>query len=395
MQKHLELHDIDHYLKAAGPLAEQVSDLADRIDHDRQMPAELANGLADAGFFRLLLPQSLGGAEMAHPDFLSILEVFARADASVAWCLNQNNVFSTSAVRMHESTARKIWSDPRAVVTNGPPTSASIAVPVDGGYRLSGHWNFSSGSDHATWIAALAPIGQLGQVLDGARNREGARMLLMPRDEVEFVDLWHVHGLRGTGSFSFKVDDKFIPQERTYESEGEPPSIENTGGPLYVIPRTLLFGSGFATVALGVARKSLEIAIDTASSRTPGRSRTLLRDHQTTHRLIGEAHAVHRSAQSFLRQSVETLWESACRNRALPTEERVQLRVAATHALRMAAQVVDTSYNLCGSGAIFEANPIQRRFQDMHVITQHTQASFAHYETAGQALLGLEPRGAF
>ena len=391
MQKQAEKHDIDHYLKLAGPLAEQVASLADHIDRDRQMPAELANNLADAGFFRLLLPQSLGGAELAHPDFLRILEVFAGADASVAWCLNQNNVFSTSSVRMDQGTAREIWAEPRAVVTNGPPTSASIAVPVDGGYRLSGHWNFSSGSDHATWIAALAPIGQPGQVLDGARNREGARMLLMPRDEVQFVDLWHVHGLRGTGSFSFQIDDMFIPNERTYEAEGEP----GEDGPLYVIPRTLLFGSGFATVALGVARKSLEIAIETASSRTPGRSRTLLRDQQTTHRLIGEAHAIHRSAQCFLRDSAAAVWESVCRNRAVPIDERLQLRVAATHALRMAAQVVDTSYNLCGSAAIFEANPIQRRFQDMHVITQHTQASFSHYETAGQALLGLQPQGNF
>ncbi len=229
-------------------------------------------------------------------------------------------------------------------------------------------------------------------------------MLLMPKADVRFVDLWHVHGLRGTGSFSFQIDDMFIPEERTYESEGAPPSgespsIENAGGPLYVIPRTLLFGSGFATVALGVARKSLEIAIETASSRAPGRSRTLLRDHQTTHRLIGEAHAVHRSAQCFLRDSVAAVWESACKSfqsgGVLSIEDRLQLRVAATHALRMAAQVVDTSYNLCGSGAIFDANPIQRRFQDMHVITQHTQASFAHYETAGQGLLGLEPRGNF
>ena len=391
MQKQAEKHDIDHYLRLAGPLAEQVASLADHIDRDRQMPAELANNLADAGFFRLLLPQSLGGAELAHPDFLRILEVFAGADASVAWCLNQNNVFSTSSVRMNQGTAREIWAEPRAVVTNGPPTSASIAVPVDGGYRLSGHWNFSSGSDHATWIAALAPIGQPGQVLDGARNREGARMLLMPRDEVQFVDLWHVHGLRGTGSFSFQIDDMFIPNERTYEAEGQP----GEDGPLYVIPRTLLFGSGFATVALGVARKSLEIAIETASSRTPGRSRTLLRDQQTTHRLIGEAHAIYRSAQFFLRDSAAAVWESVCRNRAAPIDERLQLRVAATHALRMAAQVVDTSYNLCGSAAIFEANPIQRRFQDMHVITQHTQASFSHYETAGQALLGLQPQGNF
>ena len=391
MQQNVVIPGIDDYLGNARPLAEQTAEAADRIDLDRQMPGELANALADGGFFRLLLPRSLGGAEMAHPDFLRILEAFAPADASVGWCLNQNNVFSTSAVMMDRSIAREIWSNPRAVVTNGPPTAASIAVPVEGGYRLSGHWNFSSGSDHATWIAALAPIGQPGQVLDAARNRAGTRMLLMPKEDVKFVDLWQVAGLRGTGSFSFQVDDMFIPENRTYQFEGE----HNERGPLYAIPRTLLFGSGFATVALGVARRSLEIAIETASTRAPGRSSTVLRDQQPAQRQVGEAHAIHRSAQCFLQESVNTVWESASRDGTVPVEERLQLRVAATHALRMSAQVVDIAYNLCGAGAIFASNPIQRRFQDMHVITQHVQASYAHYESAGQALLGLEARGAF
>ena len=391
MQQNALIPSIDDYLENARPLVEQTVEAADQIDRDRQMPGELANALADGGFFRLLLPKSLGGAEMAHPDFLRILEVFAPADASVAWCLNQNNVFSTSAVMMDQSTAREIWTNPRAVVTNGPPTAASIAVPVEGGYRLSGHWNFSSGSDHATWIAALAPIGQPGQVLDAARNRAGTRMLLMPKEDVKFVDLWQVAGLRGTGSFSFQVADMFIPENRTYQFEGE----HNERGPLYAIPRTLLFGSGFATVALGVARRSLEIAIETASTRAPGRSSTVLRDQQPAQRQVGEAHAIHRSAQCFLQESVNTVWESASRDGTVPVEERLQLRVAATHALRMSAQVVDIAYNLCGAGAIFASNPIQRRFQDMHVITQHVQASYAHYESAGQALLGLEARGAF
>ena len=150
--------DIDHYLAAAPSFVERVADAADAIDAERQIPAELAADLADAGFFRLLLPRELGGAELAHPDFLRILELFAAADASVAWCLNQNNVFSTRSTRMPMATAWEIWGEHRGVVTNGPPAGGSKSVPVPGGYRLSGHWNFSSGSDHATWIAALAPV---------------------------------------------------------------------------------------------------------------------------------------------------------------------------------------------------------------------------------------------
>ncbi len=382
--------DIDHYLAAAPDLVQRVATAADTIDADRQIPHELAADMADAGFFRLLLPRELGGAQLAHPDFLRILEMFAGADASVAWCLNQNNVFSTRSTRMAMSTAREIWGERRGVVTNGPPAGGSKSVPVDGGFRLNGHWNFSSGSDHATWIAALAPvIPENGSGADGQPPQ--VRLHLMPKDQVRMVDLWHTAGLRGTGSFSFQVDDLFVPEERTFVQEG--PSWSD--GPLYQIPTTLLFATGFATVALGVARKSLDIAIDVGGSRMPYRSGVLLREQQTAQRAVGEGHALQSSARAFLRESHARLWDAVCTRGAVTVDERIQLRVAATHAIRTSAQVVDAVYTLCGAGGIFQSNPIQRRFQDMHVITQHVQGHHVHYETAGQHLFGLDPQGAF
>ena len=399
--------DLARYLPAARRFAQQVAATADRIDAERQMPPELASDMADAGFFRLLLPRVLDGAELPHPDFLRILEIFAGVDASVAWCLNQNNVFATSAARMPPDTARQIWQEPRAVVTNGPPTPACRAVPVPGGYRLNGRWNLSSGSDHATWIAALAPVVPAAPAeshngnapaapapsdsVPGAGDAVGPRILLMPKCQVQIVDSWQVSGLRGTGSFSFEVDDRFIPQEHTYIQDG-PPWAD---GPLYIIPRTLLFAAGFATVALGVARRSLEIAIEVAGQRMPYRSGVLLRDQQTTQRAIGEAHAWHSAAHAFLQDRAAAVWDAADRHRRLTLEQRIGLRVAATHGIRTAAQVVDAAYTLCGAGAIYHANPIQRPFQDIHVITQHVQGHYVHYETAGQYLLGMEPQGVF
>ena len=388
-------HDIDHYLDTARDIAGRVAAQAGRIDADRQIPEELAAELADNGFFRLLLPRSLGGAELAHPDFRRILEVFAAADCSTGWCVNQNNVFSTDCVRMPEKTAKEIWGEDRAVVTNGPPSSTAKAVPVDGGYRLSGHWDFSSGSTHATWIAALTPVVKAGGESAGESRGDGGRrdmrIMLLPKKEVNFVDMWHVNGLRGTGSFSFELKDVFIPQDRTY-SQADPIREK---GPLYVIPRTLLFGSGFATVALGVARAALKIAIDLATEKTPMRTTTVLQDQSTTQRLIGEAEATWRSAKAFLNESADAVWQSACKGRALETEERIQLRLAATHAITMAAKTVDIAYNLCGSDAIFTGNPIHRLFQDIHVVTQHAQGRPIHYETAGRFLLGMEPQGSF
>ena len=388
----IEQHDLGYFLDTARELAGHVAAIADRIDWEREIPSELAGEIADKGFFRILVPRSLGGAELGHLDFLRILQVFAGVDGSTAWCINQNNVWATASVIMPEQTAREIWGDGRAVVANGPPTPSVKAIPVDGGYRLSGRWNFSTGSAHATWLAALAPIVHPDQKQSASPDRVSSRVMLIPKKDANFIDSsWQVNGLRGTGSFSFEVDDLYVPSIRTYDQANAP----REGGPLYVIPRTLLFASGDATIALGIARVSLDTAIDLAGTKTPGRVGSLLQDQSATQRLIGEGEAMWHSARAFLEESVSSVWSSACTKHALATEERIRLRLASTYAIRKAAEVVDISYNLCGSSAIFASNPLQRRFQDIHVITQHLQARPTHYETAGQFFLGLEPEGSF
>ncbi len=387
----LPQHGLEYYLETAHELVERVAAQADQIDLERQIPAELAGEIADKGFFRLLLPKSLGGAELDHLDFLRILETFADVDGSTAWCINQNNVHSTNALRMSPDAAEEIYSESRAVVTNGPPTSDVKAVRCDGGYLLTGRWNFSSGISHATWVAARAPIVQPGEEPTPGFGREGHRIMLMPKDEVNFVDFWPVHGLRGTASFSFEVDGLFVPECHTYDPVG--PMRED--GPVYNIPLTLLFASGFSTVALGIAKASLNTAMELAGSKIPGRATRLLKDESTTQRIIGEAEAVWHSAKAFLREAHTSVWQSATSKKPLTTEQRIKLRLASTHGIRKATEIVGTAYELCGSNAILDTNPIQRKFQDIHVVSQHLQGRATHYESAGQFFMGMEPQGNF
>ena len=281
---------------------------------------------------------------------------------------------------MPERLAREIWGAKRAVVANGPPTNAS-AVPVSGGYRLTGRWNFSSGCRHATWMAAVAPVK------DPSTNKGGDRMLIMPKDEVTLLDVWQVNGLRGTGTFSFEVENVFVPSERTFNPADSP----REEGPLYVMPMLLLFASGFACTALGVARTALDAAVELAGGKRPRLDSNLLRDKP----IVQRAEAIWGSARAFLLETATAAWESACKVHALTVEERIRLRLASTHAIRMAAEAVDIVYEVCGSDSIFEHKPIQRRFQDAHVITQQIQGRMAHYETVGQFFLGLEPEGMF
>lgn len=401
--------DTKYYIEKARELAALVAENRDRINEQRKIPTDVSNEIADAGFFRLLMPRSLGGAQLDHPDFLRIVQMFAEADGSVGWSMNQNNVFATNSTRMNDETREEIYGNPRAVITNGPPMSRSRALEVDGGYSLSGRWNFSSGSDHATWIAALTPIASAddrpmdedverssqsnpmgGEDTKDVMPRDEMRILLIPKDEVEMVNNWQVNGLRGTASWGFEAEGLFIPKHRTYD----PAAAPREDGAVYRIPTSLLFASGFATVALGAARAGLDAAKELANRKVPGNmdpNTPLLRDWSTTQRQVGEAEAVWHSARAFLREAAGAVWETVAACEPLTMSQRIHMRLASTHANRKAADVVDIAYTLCGSSAIFESNPIQRRFQDVHVINQQVQGRLTHYDTAGRFFMGMDP----
>ncbi len=378
--------ELESRIRSAREMAAAAAAAADEIDSQRRIPREVSDEMADRGFFRLLLPRSLGGAEMEHPDFLRIVRIFAEADASVGWCVNQNNVFSTNAVRVPAETAREIWGIQRNVVTNGPPMPYSRAEVVDGGFRLSGRWNFSSGYPHATWLAALAPVYRAGD-----DEPFETRTLLLPKGEARLVDVWRVGGLRGTGSQSFETDDLFVPSARSYPTT----AASREPGALYVIPTTLLFCSGFATVALGAARGALDAATELATGKTQQGRESPLRHESTTHRMVGQAEAIWNSARAFLNEAATAMWKGAKANLDLTARERIDVRLAATHAIRESARAVDIAYTIGGSSSIFAVNPIHRRFQDVHAITQQIQGRPTHYDTAGQYYLGLDPEGIF
>ena len=385
--------DTEYYIDKARELAALVAENTDRINEQRKIPTDVSNEIADAGFFRLLMPRNLGGAQLDHPDFLRIVQIIAAADGSVGWSFNQNNVFATNSTRMNDKTREEIYSNPRAVITNGPPMSRSRAIEVDGGYSLSGRWNFSSGSDHATWIAALTPIQHTD---DNEANpaeivtmvsRDDMRILLIPKDEVEMVNNWQVNGLRGTASWGFEADGLFIPKHRTYN----PAVAPREDGAVYRIPTSLLFASGFGTVAMGAARAALDEAKELANRKVPGNmdlATPMLRDWSTTQRQVGEAEAIWHSARAFLREAAGAVWETVSAGDQLTMSQLIHMRLASTHANRKAADVVDIAYTLCGSSAIFESNPVQRRFQDVHVINQQVQGSADALRYCGSVLHG-------
>ena len=373
-------------LEAARRLAPLIRESATETDAQRELPRPLFEAMADAGLFRLGLPRTLGGAEMDLPGYLEVIEEIGRADASTGWVTNQVCIFATYAARMEPAAARAIWIDPpRSVVANTPLANAQATV-VPGGYRVTGRQGFSTGCRHASWLAAHATVSEDGR----PRLDEGQpemRYLFVPRAQAELLDTWQVRGMRGTGTHHFAVHDVFVPEERTVKSVTAP-LVER--GPLYRLPRTLVFASGDAAVALGTAHSCLAAFMELATTKTPRAMDALLRDQAMVQHDVGRAEARLRSGRAYLFEAVREIWDAVVGTGGVTLDQRANLRLATTHGIRLAVEVVDLVYNMAGATAAYESSLIQRHFQDVHVMSQHLQARLAHYELVGRHWLGLK-----
>jgi alkylation response protein AidB-like acyl-CoA dehydrogenase len=370
-------------LETARKLAPAIRAAVDETEARRELPPALFEALADARLFQLALPRSLGGLELDLPTYVQVIEELGKADASTAWVVNQLAVFATYAARMPREAAAAVWSGPRSVVANTPAATAT-AVVVPGGYRVTGRQGFSTGCRHAVWLAAHAQVVENGAVRLDGREPE-TRYLFVPAAEAELLDTWRVRGMRGTGTHHFAVRDVLVPEARTVLSVTAP-LVET--GPLYRLPRTLVFAAGDAAIALGVARTCVTAFVELAGAKAP-RGMALLRDQARVQDDLGHAEAHLRSGRAFLAETVREVWAAATASGGLTMDERTVLRLATTHAIRLAVRVIDTVYNAAGATAVYESHPIQRHFQDIHVISQHLQGRLAHYELVGRHWLGL------
>jgi alkylation response protein AidB-like acyl-CoA dehydrogenase len=375
----------EEILAAARALAPRIEAAAERIEHDRRLPPDLVDALIDAGVFRSLLARDYGGLELDLPTHVRVIEALARADGSVAWCVGQANGLFNYLSYAEPRVAAKLMAGGRTILANGPGEGnrPGTAVSVDGGYRISGTWLFASGIMHATWLLAVCTL------VDAPGEQ---RLMLIPKSAATLHDIWHVSGLRGTGSQSFSARDVFVPSDHAIHYA---PECRRQAGPLYLFSNNGLFAPSFASVALGLAHTSLATIVDFAAGKIPRGMERTIRENGVVQSSVAQAHARLGAARTYLHQTLAEVWDAVAQSGELHVDQQVAVRLAATHATHEAAAVVDIAYTLAGSNAIFEDRPFERRFRDVHAVTQQLQGRRAHYENTGAFLLGLEPNVTF
>lgn len=380
-----------------GPI-ERIGRIADVIakaggDNEAlgQLVPQVVDHLHEQRLFRMLLPRAYGGEEIDLVTWFRAMEALGRLDASTAWCVGQINGCAAGASAVEPAAAQRIWGEPRAVLSWGPPIQ-SRAEEVDGGHRLSGEWGMSSGSRHATWIGLMAPMfGKDGAALppEGA----GTRIFLVPAASVEWVDNWNVMGLRATNSGGFKAEGLFVPKGCSLSREHF--SEVRVDGALYKFPLNALFAIGFSAVSLGIARTMMDAIIDLARTKRPRLAKTSLIESHLVQFQIGEAEARLRSARSYVESTAGRIWSAVVASGGLTTTQRIDIRMAATFAIHEASTVAGAAWDVAGASAIFASGPFERRLRDIRTLTQQAQGRKSHLQDAGAYLLGLEPNFAY
>ena len=375
------------WLARAASMRELLLTASPEIDRLSQLTPEVVAALHKAELYRMLLPRSLGGGEVAPLVFVQAIEKLAQADASSAWCVAQSCGCSLSAAYLDPVIAREIFAPRDAVLCWGPLPRSARAIRSEGGYLISGSWLFASGGRHATWLGAhCALCDSASEPLLGEDGRPLDRTFLIPRREVSMKDVWRVMGLRGTGSDSYALADKFVRSEYSFARDGDDDRREK--GPLYRFPFLNVFGIAFAAICFGIAQAMLDAFVELAPGKTPQGAAQSLRESARVQAQLATEEAKLRSARVYLHDTLDRLYIAA-RTRPFTIEERIDLRLCATAGMRAARQVATWTYQTAGATAIFQDGPFERRFRDIHTACQQVQAHESNLELVGRALMGL------
>jgi indole-3-acetate monooxygenase len=295
----------------------------ERIEAGRRLPDDLAHDLARAGFFRIFLPTTYGGLDLAPVDGLEVFEELAQGDASVAWCVWNGNTHWTAA-QVSPAAARTIHADPDVITANSTRSSGQAHV-VSGGYRVSGRWSLVSGCELASWMVLLCVVHADGKPRLTDAGVPEVRFMLLPASACQIIDTWTVGGLRGTGSHDVALHEVFAPQE--FGSGFFDPYV--LADPRYRLPPFSRVIPGLGAMALGIARTAIDSFGEIAGAKTPERTTQMLRHNHAAQVRVSQAESLVQSARLFLFDSVDRLWRTVLSTGEATMQDRARARLAA------------------------------------------------------------------
>ncbi len=364
-----------------------------RTEAGRELPADVVEAMHEARLFRILLPRSLGGDTVDIVTLSKVTEIIASADASAGWCVGQGGGCAMSAAYLKPQVAKRLFGPRNAVLAWGAGI-VGTAVKVPGGYRVSGKWSFASGSRHATLLGAHSKVvNEHGEQLKRPDGRPADVTALFPRAKANILDVWHVMGLKGTGSDSYEIKDLFVPEEETVDRdrEAEEKGVATDSATIYKFTSTQCYAGAFAGVMLGITRGALDDLRELAMTKQPRGASSSLKDSEVFQSNLARYEARWRAARALLHTTLQQAWDDVSAGSKLTMQQRADVRLATTHAINEGVDIVAHAYREAGQSAIFENAPLEQRLRDAHSASQQVQGRPSHYMTVGRTMLGMPP----
>ena len=373
-----------------GALVHLIEQHAAETERQGKLPAQMLAALHEAQLFRMLLPRTVGGLEVAPATFIETLETLATADASTAWMVAQGCGCSLAAAYLPPESMRHVFGPHDAVLAWGPSGTGAKIVAASGGFHVTGQWHFASGNRHAMWLGGHGTVHEAdGTPRLDTSGRPVERTVIFPRSAARIDGDWNVMGLKGTGSDGYAVADLFVPAAMTYQREAAGERREP--GPLYTFTGMNMFAFGIAAMALGIARAMLDAFVGVAKQKSDRVMGTRLRDSGVIQAEVARSHVRLLASRGFMLETARELYAVAAGGVAFTGEQRARMRLSTSWAATEARAVADYAYTTAGAAAIFVSGPFERRFRDIHTLTQQVQAHASNFELVGQSLLGLPP----
>jgi 3-hydroxy-9,10-secoandrosta-1,3,5(10)-triene-9,17-dione monooxygenase len=383
--------DFAELLARAEALVPVLREREARAEELRRLPDETIDDLHRSGLFRILQPRRVGGSELPFRSIVELVSVIGRGSGSTAWVLANLAAHHWMLGMWPKAAQDEVWGpSPDNLIGSALIFPRGRARPVDGGYRISGRWPFSSGVDPAAWNL----IGAI--VHDEESGLSEPRIFLMPASDYTIIDTWYVIGLAGTGSKDVAVEDVFVPDYRTL-AVGQIIGGPNPGSPvnpsvLYQLPAISLFAFCIAGVSLGIAQGAIEYFKETMRTRTSYYTGRSLADFVTLQIHLAEAMASTDAARAVMLSDCEEATRIVAEGGLPDLDQRARYRRDGAHAATLCTKAVDVLFQATGGGAIYARNPLQRAFRDVHAANAHYVLNWdINGAMFGRVALGLSP----
>ncbi|CEA08718.1 Flavin-dependent monooxygenase, oxygenase subunit HsaA [Arthrobacter saudimassiliensis] len=349
--------------------------------------------LRASGVMKLLAPVEYGGTR-AHPvEFAETVMKIASLDGAAGWVAGVVGVHPWELELMPPKLQEEIWGADEDTWISSPYAPMGVATPVEGGYRFSGHWQFSSGTDHAQWVILGAFLGDAeGKPVTPFRSLH----VVVPRADYTIVeDSWDVVGLRGTGSKDIIIKDVFVPDYRVVDQtdlfEGRVAREAGKDEPIHRMPFYCLFPLGLTSAVIGIAEGALDAYLNYQRDRIQINGFKGAEDPYNMY-VVSEAAGEIRASRAALLDNISRIYDTVGSGREVSLEQRAVGRRTQIQAAWRATAAVDTILSRSGGNGLRMNNPVQRFWRDAHMGLAHAiHVPGPTYHAAIMTQLGIDP----